>query len=111
MSDIGEGISKLSLHDEHGAQVPSKVQEARDDQRAQLAPMLEDMGWNKKVPSPDLEAKWASSARRYEWQDEYGVVAPRMPDLEKILFHDPHIMRVGAKFEGFVLLILLHMSS
>ena len=30
--------------------------------------------------------QWASSAARYEWQDEFGDVAPKVPALEEALF-------------------------
>lgn len=29
---------------------------------------------------------WAGAARVYEWRDEYGEVAPAVPELESILF-------------------------
>ncbi|RPB26525.1 DEAD-domain-containing protein, partial [Terfezia boudieri ATCC MYA-4762] len=31
---------------------------------------------------------WASSAARYEWDDSYGNVAPKLPELEEILFEE-----------------------
>ena len=112
MSDIGEGISKLSIHDDGpGAPVPgpTTVKEARDEQRQELFDTIQAAGWGKIAAGvlPQPGAAWASSAQRYEWQDEYGVVAPPMPELEKQLFDHELIMRAGANFDGFVLFSLL----
>lgn len=46
---------------------------------------------------------WASSAARYEWQDSYGDVAPKLPDLEILLFGDRELRgNTGLDFEGLV---------
>lgn len=34
----------------------------------------------------DDEPAWASGAAKYEWQDEYGDLAPELPELERHLF-------------------------
>jgi len=34
----------------------------------------------------DAEPAWASGAAKYEWQDEYGDLAPELPELERHLF-------------------------
>lgn len=46
---------------------------------------------------------WASSAARYEWQDSYGDVAPKVPELENVLFGEMDLRgSTGLDFEGFV---------
>ncbi|KAI9697485.1 MAG: hypothetical protein M1820_007820 [Bogoriella megaspora] len=49
---------------------------------------------------PDDTKAWASKAARYEWSDEFGDVAPALPELEKQLFEDEHIMRQGPEIAG-----------
>lgn len=41
---------------------------------------------------------WASNAAKYEWDDEYGDVGPRFPELEKQLFGSEYRMRTGIEF-------------
>ena len=38
---------------------------------------------------------WASNAVKYEWNDEFGDVGPRHPELEKQLFRDQFTNRAG----------------
>ncbi|MCJ1285908.1 hypothetical protein MMC26_005250 [Xylographa opegraphella] len=38
---------------------------------------------------------WASNAVKYEWNDEFGDVGPRHPELEKQLFRDQYTNRAG----------------
>ncbi|MCJ1435750.1 hypothetical protein MMC27_005125 [Xylographa pallens] len=38
---------------------------------------------------------WASNAVRYEWNDEFGDVGPRHPELEKQLYRDQYTNRAG----------------
>jgi len=46
---------------------------------------------------------WASSAARYEWADSYGDVAPRVPELEEILFEELDLRgNTGLDFDGLV---------
>ena len=42
---------------------------------------------------------WASNAAKYEWNDEYGDVGPRFPDLEAQLFKSELTNRVGLQFD------------
>lgn len=46
--------------------------------------------------------EWASSGAVYEWNDEYGDVGPRFPDLEDQLFgkNNNHV-REGLNFERY----------
>ena len=40
---------------------------------------------------------WAANARRYEWSEDYGDVAPRHEALEEMLFRDENKMDKGDK--------------
>jgi len=42
---------------------------------------------------------WASNAAVYEWNDEFGDVGPRHPELEKQLFGQDNHVKSGIKFE------------
>jgi hypothetical protein len=44
---------------------------------------------------PSQAAPWASSAAKYEWLEEYGDVAPRIPELEAQLFDLEFLHRTG----------------
>lgn len=46
------------------------------------------------------DQQWGCNARAYAWQDEYGDVGPKYPELELELFGDPTIRhdRVGLDF-------------
>jgi ATP-dependent RNA helicase DDX3X len=45
------------------------------------------------------DVEWASSAAKYEWNDEFGDIGPADHQLECMLFHSDLISRVGIKFE------------
>ena len=42
---------------------------------------------------------WASNAATYEWEDEFGDVGPRFPELEKQLFGSDNHVRRGINFQ------------
>lgn len=42
---------------------------------------------------------WASNAAIYDWDDDYGDVGPRHPELEAQLFGSENHVRMGIKFE------------
>lgn len=45
---------------------------------------------------PFLSAEWAINAARYEWNDEYGDLGPKIPELEAMLFGETeHAGQVG----------------
>lgn len=50
-----------------------------------------------------LPGEWASSGAVYEWNEEYGDVGPRFPDLEDQLFgkNNNHV-RQGVNFERYL---------
>ncbi|KAK5717381.1 hypothetical protein LTR15_009275 [Elasticomyces elasticus] len=43
---------------------------------------------------------WAGAAKKYEWQDEYGDVAPEVPELEILLFGGEFQMKKGKHYEN-----------
>ena len=42
---------------------------------------------------------WAASAKKYEWKDEFGDVAPPVPELELQLFRHEFINRQGKSMQ------------
>lgn len=77
--------------------VPMTEQQSADLARAQEA------GWTNQVAF-DYDAfqsmggnndNWHGAGQVYEWRDEYGDVAPRVPELEAILFGGEFQMRRG----------------
>lgn len=82
----------------------------------EFAKAAKDRGWTEKVPydykSYEAEhqpvSDWHSASKRYEWSDEYGDVAPRVPMLEQLLFGGEFRMKKGSNFEnleGFNILL------
>ncbi|RCI16613.1 hypothetical protein L249_2903 [Ophiocordyceps polyrhachis-furcata BCC 54312] len=51
--------------------------------------------------NPGEEATWDGNARIYEWNDEYGDIGPKFPELELELFGDPAARheRIGLDFQ------------
>ncbi|RDA82499.1 hypothetical protein CP532_6857 [Ophiocordyceps camponoti-leonardi (nom. inval.)] len=51
--------------------------------------------------NPGEEATWDGNARVYEWNDEYGDIGPKFPELELELFGDPTTRheRIGLDFQ------------
>ncbi|RDA94596.1 hypothetical protein CP533_2408 [Ophiocordyceps camponoti-saundersi (nom. inval.)] len=51
--------------------------------------------------NPDGEATWDGNARVYEWNDEFGDIGPKFPELELELFGDPATRheRIGLDFQ------------
>ncbi|KAH8698106.1 P-loop containing nucleoside triphosphate hydrolase protein [Phaeosphaeriaceae sp. PMI808] len=45
-------------------------------------------------------ACWLSDAAVYEWDDEFGDVGERNPELEKMLFEDANTQRVGTQIKA-----------
>ena len=62
-----------------------------------------DAGWNEKTAFNYAEferlggdsADYHASSKVYEWQDDFGDVAPEIPELERILFGGEFQMRQG----------------
>lgn len=54
----------------------------------------------KESAAPGVEVgSWASNAATYEWNEDFGDVGPRHPELEKQLFGSENHVRIGIKFE------------
>lgn len=102
MSDAG---SNAGLDD---AAIARKKLQAEDLARAKEA------GWNNPIPfkydtvvggeaAPDEtreSAPWLSDAAVYQWDDEFGDVGERNPDLERMLFEDSDLQRIGKKIDA-----------
>ena len=93
-------MSKLNLTDEAAPAAVNKQQNARDEQREQIAGQLEESGWKSRSNRRLDPREWGATAQRYEWNDEYGDVAPAIPELERQLFQNDTITRAGANFDG-----------
>ena len=46
------------------------------------------------------DAQWLSDAAIYQWDDEFGDVGDRNPDLEKVLFDDENLQRAGGAIKA-----------
>jgi len=93
--------------------VHDAANEAADARAKQLVEDLQkakEAGWNNPIPfnyetvtggeanadAPHpADASWLSDAAVYEWQDDFGTVAPRNEELERQLFEDPDMQRAG----------------
>ena len=56
--------------------------------------------------APSLSSQvplWASGATKYEWKEEYGDVAPPVPELEEELFRSEYILRRGDNYHNLLL--------
>jgi len=53
------------------------------------------------APDARNDQAWGSTAARYEWSDEYGDVAPKVPALEQQLFNDTFMMRKGENLQVY----------
>lgn len=63
---------------------------------SRAAAAAEDAGLGLRV---ETGGDWASNAAVYEWNDEFGDVGPRHPELEKQLFGQDNHVKSGIKFE------------
>jgi hypothetical protein len=82
---------------------------ARKQQLAVDLARAKDAGWNNPIPFnyetvvggevvPDEtrdNASWLADAATYVWDDDFGDVGEANPDLEKMLFEDQNVQRVG----------------
>lgn len=70
---------------------------AADVERARAAGWTETTAFDYQAfeRSGGNDIDWHGLARVYEWKDEYGDVAPRVPELEKELFGGEFQMRTG----------------
>ncbi|KAH7127070.1 P-loop containing nucleoside triphosphate hydrolase protein [Dendryphion nanum] len=87
-----------------GAEPP--MTDAKNELQDVLA-KVKELGWNDPVPfdygdgqgretgADRADVPWLGDAAVYAWDDDYGEVGPEVEALEKELFHDPNLMRVG----------------
>jgi ATP-dependent RNA helicase DDX3X len=102
---MSDACSNAGLDD---AAIARKKLQAEDLARAKEA------GWNNPIPfkydtvvggeaAPDETretAPWLSDAAVYQWDDEFGDVGERNPDLERMLFEDSDLQRIGKKIDA-----------
>ncbi|KAF1810943.1 putative DEAD/DEAH box RNA helicase [Eremomyces bilateralis CBS 781.70] len=82
--------------DDNGWQDPTDYDyEAYKEGRAALLNPLES------EQSERAERRWASSAVRYEWSDEFGDVGPADPEVEKALFDKLFMLGTGMNFDQY----------
>jgi ATP-dependent RNA helicase DDX3X len=107
MSDSGDPAEVGAATTNGGAFTDAEARKEKELQDNLKA--VQDKGWNDRIPfvydsvtggtaAPDKtrdEAPWLSDAAVYEWDDEFGDVAPRVPKLEKELYESEDTMRVG----------------
>ncbi|KAF2856763.1 DEAD-domain-containing protein [Plenodomus tracheiphilus IPT5] len=93
---------------------PDAAALARKEQAAIDLARAKEAGWNNPVPfqyetvvggTPAEDetrdaAVWLSDAAIYEWDDEFGDIAPANPELEKALFHEQHLQRIGGAIKA-----------
>ena len=54
---------------------------------------------------------WAALAAKYEWKEEYGDVAPRIPELEDELYKNEFINRQGKEMARYGKILLFLTST
>lgn len=95
----------------HDAAAALAAAAAADEEKAkQLAEDLQkakEAGWNEpsafqydtvaggESNAAAADIKWLSDAAVYEWNDDFGDVGERNPELERQLFEDPDMQRAG----------------
>lgn len=93
---------------------PDEAAVARKEQLAADLARAKDAGWNNPVPfkyEPVVDGEavpdetrdttpWLSDAAIYQWDDEFGDVGEPNPELEKMLFEDPNMQRVGHQIKA-----------
>ncbi|KAH9863379.1 hypothetical protein IAQ61_009656 [Plenodomus lingam] len=96
-----------------GAGLDAAALARREEAAANLA-RAKEAGWNNQLPfeydkilggTPAEDdtrdgALWLSDAAVYEWDDEFGDVAPTNPELEKVLFEEQNLQRAGGAIKA-----------
>lgn len=88
---------------------------ARKELLAQDLARAKEAGWNDQTPfkydtvaSQSAEdetrdsAEWLSDAVIYQWDDDFGDVGEPNPELEKMLYYDENLQRVGGAIKALV---------
>jgi len=105
MSDAGSGNNAPVLDD---------AAAARLKQQAENVAKAREAGWNDPVPfnyetvqggQTEVDdthdgAEWLSDAAIYQWDDDFGDVGHKNPELEKMLFEGPDRMRAGHQIKA-----------
>lgn len=109
-SDSGEGAPSIpKVHPEQnyvGAPQDKEEAETKAREHGYTAPIpydystYEARGKTEGGDGGDMQAPASvgivtAQAARYEWQDEYGEIGPKIPELEAILFSDEHRQEAG----------------
>lgn len=76
-----------------------REESARSAQQADLNALRNGPGEDNGLVTADVPL-WASAASKYEWRDEYGDIGPSIPELERQLYQDQFINRVGENFKS-----------
>lgn len=74
----------------------------------EFAKAARERGWAAAVPfdyaayaaQAGDDTEWAGAAMKYEWKDEYGDIAPRVPQLESMLYNSEDLPDRGLNFEA-----------
>lgn len=77
------------------AQEKGWVEQTNIDYAAMSAPPAAPAALSAEVPVP----QWAHNAAKYEWREDFGDVAPAMPELEAELFGSELRLKKGIQFE------------
>ena len=73
--------------------------ELTDEQRQKADGWKSNVEKYKKIDGEDSEViVTVSTAPRYEWQDDFGDVVPRVESLERELYHSQFLNRQGSHF-------------
>lgn len=96
---------------------------ARAKQLAEDIQKAKDAGWTNPIPfnyetvaggQPDVRdegrdsANWLSDAVVYEWDDDFGEVGPPNPELEKVLYENPDMMRAGGAIQALSFQVIVN---
>jgi ATP-dependent RNA helicase DDX3X len=87
---------------------------SRLKQQAENVAKAREAGWNDPVPfnyetvvggQAEVDdtrdgAEWLSDAAIYQWDDDFGDVGDKNPELEKMLFEGPDRMRAGHQIKA-----------
>jgi len=87
---------------------------ARKEEAAANVARAKEAGWNNQIPfqyetvvggTPAEDetrdgAVWLSDAAIYEWDDEFGDVAPPNLELEKLLYEEQNLQRAGGAIKA-----------
>jgi len=114
MSSALEAISEATRKQPVGAPASKEEAIAKAREHKWVEPQKYDYSiYNKQAADTNTDTaqsrqhEWASSAGKYEWNDEYGDVGPRVPELEKQLFNNELRMKHGDNFNAFQFQVLV----